>query len=247
MMRALLLVIAVASCAQMKRDWEAQQRANAAAAAAAQPANLETLCKGVQSAYCAHCGVDQAACSQTYITCLGGRSPADPSAFTMGQVDQCGADVQAGDCNVMPSVWPASCSTPTQVATPSCGEGTTWDGAQCVATAPAASTCSGGAVWDAAQNQCVCTAGTQWDGAQCVQAAQPAPRRVHCRDALLDKGYGPDQLGGCKGVDDRCAVAAIARGYGPDQLGACRGVDGRCAEDLIARGYGMDQLGTCRR
>jgi hypothetical protein len=140
------ILVVVVGCAQMKRDWEAQQRANAAANAAAQPANMETLCKATVNAYCTRCGVtDQAACGQTYIECLGKHSPADPSAFTMGGVDQCSAEVSNGDCNVMPRVWPASCSVQTPV-------------------------CNGGSVWDG--TQCSCPSGTAWDGGQCAAVQQ---------------------------------------------------------------------------
>ena len=38
---------------------------------------------------------------------IGTASPADNTVYNMGQLNQCAADVQAGDCNVMPQVWPA--------------------------------------------------------------------------------------------------------------------------------------------
>ena len=153
-------LVVVVGCAQMKRDWEAQQQANANAQAEAQPANMETLCTTVRNAYCPHCGVtDQQQCAQVYVNCLGKSSPADTSAFNMGQVSQCGADVSNGDCNVMAKVWPASCMAQTAQTT-SCTGGAMYDTAQgqCV--------CTGGATWDG--SQCVCAAGTGWNGSQCV-------------------------------------------------------------------------------
>jgi hypothetical protein len=261
----------------------------------AQQANMETLCQATVNAYCARCGIEQTACGQTYVECLGGHSPADASAFTMGQVDACSAAVNAGDCAVMPRVWPAACSTPT----PTCSGGASWDGTQCVCpagtawdgtqcsvpaaatpatpAAPAAPTCSGNATWDGAQcvcppgsswdgtqcvcpagaawdgTQCVCPAGTGWNGSQCVGTAQPGqqpPRkqRASCRQALLDKGYGIDQIGVCKDLNDRCAVLLISHNYGVDQLGFCRQrSDLKCVEDLLNRGYGIDQLSSCRK
>src|SRR5580698_3701834 len=99
----------VFSCATMQRQWNEQQ-------AAAQPANMEALCKTISSNYCQRCGVDQSSCGQIYISCLGTASPADNTVYNMGQLNQCAAAVQAGDCNVMPQVWPASCTGPSQVA-----------------------------------------------------------------------------------------------------------------------------------
>jgi hypothetical protein len=256
-----IAAVTLISCAQMQRDWQAQQQAQAQAQADAQPANMEQLCKSAVNAYCARCTIDQAACGKVYVACLGTASPADPSAYTMGQVNQCVADVNAGDCNVMPTVWPATCTAPTQPAAQSCSggatwdgtqcvcaAGTAWDGAQCAAQAGDAPVCNGGSTWDGAQ--CVCPAGTTWDGAQCAGAAAPPPPPAggkQCRAKLLQKGYAPDQLPNCEGVSDRCALAVLNRGYAPDQLANCRGVDGACAEGVIAKGYAPDQLVNCRK
>jgi hypothetical protein len=160
-------VVVLVGCTQMKRDWEAQQQANANAQAAAQPANMETLCTSVKNAYCPRCGANQQQCGQVYVDCLGKNSPADQSAFNMGQVDQCGQDVAAGDCNVMPRVWPASCMAQTAQTT----------------------TCTGGAMYDTAQAQCVCTGGATWDGAQCVCAAGTGWNGSQCV-ALQNQGTG---------------------------------------------------------
>jgi hypothetical protein len=236
-----IVAVTLVSCAQMQRDWQAQQQAQAQAQADAQPANMEQLCKSAVNAYCARCNIDQAGCGQVYVACLGTASPSDPSAYTMGQVNQCIGDVNAGDCNVMPSVWPASCMAQSQPAVQSCSGGATWDGTQCV--------CSGGSTWDG--TQCVCPENTTWDGTQCSGAAAPPPPPPaggkQCRAKLLQKGYAPDQLPNCEGVSDRCALAVLNRGYAPDQLANCRGVDGACAEGVMAKGYAPDQLANCRK
>jgi hypothetical protein len=39
----------------------------------------------------------------------------------------------------------------------------------------------------------------------------------------------------------------INKGYPPDTLANCRGVEGACAEQVIAKGYPPDQLANCRR
>ena len=257
-----LLAVIACGCAAARQQWQAQQAAEAQAQAAAQPANMEQLCRPATNAYCTRCNIDQATCGQTYINCVGSKSPADPSGFTFGQVDQCVAAVQAGDCNVMPTVWPADCvgqtpaeqpqpqpqpppqpdqaQQPADPQQPACTGGSQWDGSQCV--------CPAGTSWDG--SQCACPAGSQWDGSQCV-ADQPAsaPQASsgdRCRTALINKGYAPDQLPNCEGVNDRCAVALIHKGYEPGRLIECRGVDGKCAEAMLMKGYAPDQLINCR-
>jgi hypothetical protein len=230
----------VVSCAQMQRDWEAQQAAMAQAQANAAPANMEQLCTAVKNSYCSHCNVAAAACGQTYINCLGQSSPADPSAFNAGGVNECAAAVSVGDCNVMPRVWPASCSVPTQQPeqqqqqaqdeTPACPEGSSWDGAQCV-----------------------CMQGTGWNGQACMPIATsappppPPPRLPSCRALVIEKGYGPSATENCKGADAFCAKAVLDKGYGVSALSNCRGVNSRCAMMVIDKGYGPSALANCQR
>lgn len=227
---------AIAACAQMNRDWEAQQAAQRQQQADAQPANMEQLCKAGQAAYCARCSASQDACSQAYVGCIGTSSPADLSAFNMGQVNQCAADIGQGDCGVMPGIWPASCSAPTPApvadpppaaaASPACPEGATWDG-----------------------TQCTCPVGTGWNGDACVVVATPMPppaRVPDCRVLVAQKGFGPGAARSCQGAEPRCAEAVLNANFGPGAVENCRGVTARCAVAVIQHGFGPGALVNCR-
>lgn len=259
--------VTVVSCAQMQRDWEAQQAAQAQASA--QPANMEQLCTSMKNAYCTHCNADQETCSHTYVACIGQSSPADPSSFTVGAVNQCASAVSAGDCSVMPRIWPASCSKPTSqtaaapaAVTPTITATTTTttvpvnDPQPAQAAQPAQATqdeppaCPEGASWDG--SQCVCAKGTGWDGQACMPLAAQAtptakpPRLPSCRALVIDKGYGPSATSNCKGAEPLCAKAVLDGGYGPSALSNCHNVNSRCAVLVIKKGYGPSSLSNCQ-
>jgi hypothetical protein len=86
----------------------ANQQAQADAAAAAQPVNMETLCQSIANAHAARCNTQSAS---TYLWCLGTSAPATVSAVSWGETQQCAADIGAADCDVIASgVLPASCA-----------------------------------------------------------------------------------------------------------------------------------------
>lgn len=233
---AIVGVTLITSCAGMRRQWEAQQAANAEQQRLGQPTNMEVLCKSIAQSYCSRCGQAGATCGETYIGCLNGNSPAAASGLSVGQVEQCSAEVSQGDCTVMSTAWPAACYAPQQNVT----------------QATSQQTCEGGSVWSG--DQCVCPEGTAWNGTQCVAeppaatapAPPPRPSRPNCRALVIQKGYGPSAAPQCQGVEAYCAEAVLNGGYGPSALSNCRGVDGACAVAVIQKGYGPSAVPRCR-
>jgi hypothetical protein len=135
-----------------------------------------------------------------------------------------------------------------------CPADTQWDGSQCVGAQPQevavsdppSTSCASGTV--ASGDQCLCPDGTSWDGTQCVSAPSAPPRSSRaCRLLMIKKGYSPNDLANCDGVDDRCAVAMLNHGYSPHDVTNCQGVDGKCAEALLAKMGSPHDVANCPR
>lgn len=237
---AIVGVTLLSSCAGMQAQWQAQQAAYAEEHRAGQPTTMEALCKSLTQSYCGHCGQPSTTCSDTYVACLKGKSPASPSGLSAGQVDQCTAEVSRGDCAVMgQATWPAACYPPESPSTPVVAAPAAPEPAAPVAAAGPPPTKPG------ARPNCKALVIEKGYGPSAAPQCQGA--EAYCAEAVLDKGFGPSSLSNCRGVDGPCAVAVIQKGYGPSSVPECRGVDRACALAALEKGYGPSSLANCKR
>ncbi len=128
-----------------------------------------------------------------------------------------------------------------------CPDGTSWDGQQCaaaVASAPAPQDDDNYAPQDDDRGDDD-RDGDDRDHRHHHHGRDHRDRGPACSELVIQKGYAPDQVPYCDGVDGRCAQAVLDKGYAPDQIPNCRGAEPRCAAAVLDKGYAPDQIRNC--